>query len=263
MTEQLLYVIGLGSREDWDAGRGSLYWIEDPNREHALPVFTTREKAERYWAANSDAGDRLDMAENAGLPVTHQGPLLQNRFVVMAMWPETLALAAEQVDAYYPDAASEARQQFSQDLADMPAEEVAESYELALQLLEGYVVASEAFDQPVYMVFADARERTRQAHLIAKGARNEHVDVHEITEEDSEASIEHEMMDETAPSEATAKRSLREVNINLTRALEALEDVPKEAFAGEAEEDLYSLMELIARAGQIVAAEELRQASLA
>ena len=73
------------------------------------------------------------------------------------MFPDDVA---KLFDAYYPDAASEARQQFSQDLADMPAKEVAEAYELALQLLEGYVVASEAFDQPVYMVFADARERT-------------------------------------------------------------------------------------------------------
>jgi hypothetical protein len=101
MTEQILHVIGLGSREDWEAGRGSLYSIEAPNGEHALPVFTTPEKAERYWLANSGVRDRLDIAENAGLPVTHQGPLLQNRFVVMAMWPETLALAAEQVEADY------------------------------------------------------------------------------------------------------------------------------------------------------------------
>jgi hypothetical protein len=159
------------------------------------------------------------------------------------MFPDDVA---ELFDAYYPDAAD--RQQFSQDLARLGAEEVARDYEVTLGLLEGYVVAAEILGQAGYMVFADARERTRRAHLIAKGARNEHGDVHEI-------------MDETAP--ATAKRSLREVNINLTRALEALEDVPKEAFAGEAEEDLYSLMELIARAGQIVAAEELRQASLA
>ncbi len=34
----LHYVIGLGDRKDWEAGRGSLCWIEAPNGEHALPV---------------------------------------------------------------------------------------------------------------------------------------------------------------------------------------------------------------------------------
>jgi hypothetical protein len=107
------------------------------------------------------------------------------------MFPDDVA---ELFDAYYPDAAD--RQQFSQDLARLGAEEVARDYEVTLGLLEGYVVAAEILGQAGYMVFADARERTRRAHLIAKGARNEHGDVHEI-------------MDETAP--ATAKRSLREV----------------------------------------------------
>jgi hypothetical protein len=52
------------------------------------------------------------------------------------------------------------------------------------------------------------------------------------------------------------KASLSEVNINLASALEVLEDVPTEAFANP--EDRYSLVELIARAGGIVASEELR-----
>ena len=53
MTEEMLYVIGLGGLEDWDAGRGSLYWILDSRGKHALPVFTTPGKARDYWEANS------------------------------------------------------------------------------------------------------------------------------------------------------------------------------------------------------------------
>jgi hypothetical protein len=54
------------------------------------------------------------------------------------------------------------------------------------------------------------------------------------------------------------KLALNEVNINLTRALDALEDVPPEAFANP--EDRYRLGDLIVRAGGIVASEEIRLA---
>lgn len=74
----LYYAIGLGDQEDWEAGRGSLYWIEDPNGEHALPVFTTPEGASSYWKANSGVRERLQMADTTTTPTTHQGPLLQN-----------------------------------------------------------------------------------------------------------------------------------------------------------------------------------------
>jgi hypothetical protein len=53
-------------------------------------------------------------------------------------------------------------------------------------------------------------------------------------------------------SDDEVKRALSEVNRSLTHCLEALEDVPPEAFANP--EDRYSLGELIARAGGIVAA---------
>lgn len=99
--DEIMYVIGLGSQEDWEAGRGSLYWIEALDGEHALPVFTTPEDAEKHWLTNSSVRDRLDMAENTGVPYTHQGPLLQNRFVVMALTLEGLAMAAEMVGADY------------------------------------------------------------------------------------------------------------------------------------------------------------------
>jgi hypothetical protein len=61
---------------------------------------------------------------------------------------------------------------------------------------------------------------------------------------------------ETGSHEASEQAlALSEVNSNLTRALEALEDVPAHALASEAAEDRYSLQELIAQAGQIVASE--------
>lgn len=101
MTEEIQHVIGLGDLKDFEAGRGSVYWIKDPNGENALPVFTTHEAARRFWKANSTVRDRLDMAENAGLPVTHQGPLLQNRITILPLRVEGLALAADLVEADY------------------------------------------------------------------------------------------------------------------------------------------------------------------
>lgn len=98
-AQELLYVIGLGSREDWEAGRGSLYWIEDPNGEHALPVFTAPEAALDHWRANSGVRERLEMADS--IPTTHQGPLLQNRITILPLKVESLELAAAKVRADY------------------------------------------------------------------------------------------------------------------------------------------------------------------
>jgi hypothetical protein len=95
----LYYVIGLGDREDWEAGRGSLYWIEAPNGEHALPVFTTPEGTSSYWKANSGVRERLQMADTT--PTTHQGPLLQNRITLLSLNERGVALAAERVRADY------------------------------------------------------------------------------------------------------------------------------------------------------------------
>jgi hypothetical protein len=95
----LYYVIGLGGREDWEAGRGSLYWIEAPNGEHALPVFTTPEGARSYWTANSGVRERLEMADTT--PTTHQGTLLQNRITLMPLNERAMALAAKGVGADY------------------------------------------------------------------------------------------------------------------------------------------------------------------
>jgi hypothetical protein len=54
----------------------------------------------------------------------------------------------------------------------------------------------------------------------------------------------------------TSETALAVVSRNLTRALEVLEDVPREAFAYP--EDRLRLQELIAQAGQIVASELAR-----
>jgi hypothetical protein len=43
-----LYIIGLGDSEDWQAGRGSLYYIEDKDGAMVLPVFTSPEKAQGH-----------------------------------------------------------------------------------------------------------------------------------------------------------------------------------------------------------------------
>jgi hypothetical protein len=100
MTDDVLhYVIGLGDREDWDAGRGSLYWIEAPNGEHALPVFTTPEGARSHWRANSGVRERIQMADTT--PMTHQGPLLENRITLLHLDERGVALAAARVRADY------------------------------------------------------------------------------------------------------------------------------------------------------------------
>jgi hypothetical protein len=47
-TEEHLHVIGMGSAADWEAGRGSFYYIEDKNGEKCIPVFTSPERADRF-----------------------------------------------------------------------------------------------------------------------------------------------------------------------------------------------------------------------
>ena len=101
MRDEILYVIGVADRQDWEAGRGSLYWIKAPNRRarRVLPVFTDPEQAKRHWEANSSVRDRLDMADSVA--TTHQGPLLQRRIVVMPLNAKGLAMAAARVKADY------------------------------------------------------------------------------------------------------------------------------------------------------------------
>lgn len=95
MEQQYFYLIGVGSVEDWDAGRGSLYYIEDRNGERAVPVFTTQEGAEKYFKANlNNPQAHMDMLEGAPLPQVEA--LTKGRFIIMPLDAEgTLRMALE------------------------------------------------------------------------------------------------------------------------------------------------------------------------
>ena len=97
----LLYVIGVGDVEDWQAGRGSIYYFEDRNSEKALPVFSTPgEHANHYRRANFGTPKaHMDMLES--VPRAHLRPLTEGRFIVMPLDAEGLARAAAAVGADY------------------------------------------------------------------------------------------------------------------------------------------------------------------
>jgi hypothetical protein len=100
MEQENLHVIGLGNVEDWQAGKGSIYYIEDPNGEKAMPVFTTPEKVKQYVSANFDAPNaHMDMLES--VPESHVEPLTEGRFIVMPLDAEGVAQAAAMVGAAY------------------------------------------------------------------------------------------------------------------------------------------------------------------
>jgi hypothetical protein len=95
-----LCVIGVGSRENWEAGRGSFYYVEDRNGEKALPVFTTPERVESFTHANFDTPKaHMEMLESIGLS---QAPdLTAGRFVVMSFDNAGIAEVAATVEADY------------------------------------------------------------------------------------------------------------------------------------------------------------------
>ncbi len=100
MEQEHLFVIGLGSREDWQAGRGSIYYIEDRKGEKAMPVFTTPEKVKQYVSANIHVPNaHMDMLES--VPESHIEPLTEGRFIVMPLDAEGVARAATMVGADY------------------------------------------------------------------------------------------------------------------------------------------------------------------
>ena len=99
-TEEHLHVIGMGSEADWEAGRGSFYYIEDKNGEKCIPVFTSPERADRFARANFDNPEaHTQMLESIG--VVHAPALTSGRFIVMALRAEGLARAAAMVEADY------------------------------------------------------------------------------------------------------------------------------------------------------------------
>ncbi len=91
-----LYIIGVGGPEDWDAGAGSLYYVEDKNGEKAMPVFTTSERIEKFIGDNFDSPEaHMQMLESLGVNVeTHANPLTEGRFTVMPVNNETFIRAA-------------------------------------------------------------------------------------------------------------------------------------------------------------------------
>ena len=99
MEQDYLYVIILGSDEDWEAGRGSTYYIEDRNGEKALPVFTTPEKAQQYIQTLSNPEAYSQLLESA--EVERAKPLVGERFVIMPFDVNGVAEIAAAMEADY------------------------------------------------------------------------------------------------------------------------------------------------------------------
>ncbi len=99
-TVEYLHIIGMGSEADWEAGRGSLYYIEDNNDGRALPVFTTSELANDFIQTNFSTPEaHMQMLESVG--ASHAAPLTAGQFMIMPVRNEGLAKAAAMVDADY------------------------------------------------------------------------------------------------------------------------------------------------------------------
>ena len=97
---EYLYVIGLGDAEDWKAGRGGFYYVEDGKGARALPVFTAREWAEGYVADNLRVPDAyLSMLESAG--TVGAEALTEGRFVMMPLSPGGAVKAASAMGVSY------------------------------------------------------------------------------------------------------------------------------------------------------------------
>lgn len=97
---EYLYLIGLGDQEDWEAGRGNLYYIEDRRGETALPVFTTPEKCKKYvdtFLGSSSA--HMDMLESVG--ASSASLLTDGRFTILPLEPHSVAEAAANIQAHY------------------------------------------------------------------------------------------------------------------------------------------------------------------
>jgi hypothetical protein len=86
--EEYQYILALGSPADWDAGKGSLYYIEDKNGEKGMPVFTTGERAREFARTFFETAEaHMQMFES--LPVSHIPTLTEGRFMVMPLGSRT------------------------------------------------------------------------------------------------------------------------------------------------------------------------------
>jgi hypothetical protein len=100
MSEEYVYIIGLGNTEDWDEGRGSLYYIEDKNGRTCIPVFSTPEGVERHIEANfNSAESHMQMME--GLLLSHVGPLTDGRFIIMPVTEDLIFNKAREMGINY------------------------------------------------------------------------------------------------------------------------------------------------------------------
>jgi len=94
------YMIGVGAPADWEAGKGSLYYIEDKNGEKAMPVFTTGERAIEFGRPNFESAE-AHMQMFKSLPVSHIPPLTEGQFMVMPLETEDVSKAALMADVDY------------------------------------------------------------------------------------------------------------------------------------------------------------------
>ena len=92
------YIIGTGNTNDWDEGRGSLYYMESRDGKKYLPLFTTPEKVQRFIEANfNQPMAHMSMLESAGL--SHARPLTEGRFIIMPVDEKGVERAALIMDA--------------------------------------------------------------------------------------------------------------------------------------------------------------------
>lgn len=97
---EYLRVIGVGTTEDWEAGRGSFYYIEDKNGEKALPVFTTDEQVANYLGRTLNTPTaHIEMLESLG--AEHAPALTAGAFVVLPLDAEGVAKVALMIGADY------------------------------------------------------------------------------------------------------------------------------------------------------------------
>jgi hypothetical protein len=75
------WICFVGHDEDFEAGRASLYYVEDARGERCLPIFPTREKASGFVQKNFETPEaHITMLE--GTPESHLAPLTAGRFMV-------------------------------------------------------------------------------------------------------------------------------------------------------------------------------------
>lgn len=95
-----LHVIGVGNPQDWEAGRGCVYYVEDRNGEICIPVFTTPERASGYIDTTLQSPE-AHIGMLGSVPVSHLNPLMEGRFVVLPLDAQGLGKWAAAVSADY------------------------------------------------------------------------------------------------------------------------------------------------------------------